>query len=214
MDRQDRNWETLKRRYLRDVRRALSAVKGACVQAVLGDVSAHLDQRLAESACLPASPLRESSCLRRCRTTKLAEATGDDFDKMTRAIAALGNVAAQEAVDVLIAIGDKPKRGNRPRWMAVRALGRIADRRAVPLLIGLLDHCNTDTRLYARIALCEITGVYFGDSREKWSTWARQQGIELRPSDGDRDIRETGLAVEGGQDVNNVTIVVRTAGGG
>ena len=57
-------------------------------------------------------------------------------------------------------------------WMAVRALGRIADRRAVPLLISLLDHYNTDSRLYARVALCEITGVYFGDSRQRWSAWA------------------------------------------
>ena len=48
MDGQDRNWENLKRRYLRDVRRALSAVKGARVRAVLDDISGHLDQRLAE----------------------------------------------------------------------------------------------------------------------------------------------------------------------
>ncbi|MBN2127965.1 MAG: carboxypeptidase regulatory-like domain-containing protein [Sedimentisphaerales bacterium] len=116
----------------------------------------------------------------------MTEAAGDDFDKMTRAIAALGNVAAKEAVDVLMRIGDKPKRGNRPRWMAVRALGRIADHQAVPLLINLLDHYNTDTRLYVRVALCEIAGVYFGDSREKWSAWAKQQGIKLRPPRPDR----------------------------
>lgn len=48
MDRHDRNWESLKRRYLRDARRALSTVKGARVGAVLDDVRAHLDQRLAE----------------------------------------------------------------------------------------------------------------------------------------------------------------------
>lgn len=51
----------------------------------------------------------------------MADAAGDDFEKMTRAIAALGNVAAKEALGVLMNIAQKPKRGNRPRWMAVRA---------------------------------------------------------------------------------------------
>ena len=113
----------------------------------------------------------------------IADATSDDFDKMTRAIAALGNVAAKEAIDVLINIGQKPKRGNRPRWMAVRALGRIGDTKAVPLLINLLDHYNSDTCLYANVALAEITGVYFGDSKEKWTNWARQQCIEVQQMD-------------------------------
>lgn len=113
----------------------------------------------------------------------IADATGDDFEKMTRAIAALGNVAAHEALDLLMNIAQKPKRGNRPRWMAVRALGRIGDTKAVPLLINLLDHYNSDTRLYAKVALCEITGVYFGDSKQKWSDWAQTQGIEVKQMD-------------------------------
>jgi hypothetical protein len=113
----------------------------------------------------------------------ITDATGDDFDKMTRAIAALGNVPAQEALDVLMNIAQKPKGGNRPRWMAVRALGRIGDMAAVPLLINLLDHYNSDTRLYAKVALAEITGIYFGDSKEKWSNWARQQGVEVKQMD-------------------------------
>lgn len=113
----------------------------------------------------------------------MADALSDDFDKVTRAIAALGNVAAEEAIDVLMSIGEKPKQGNRPRWMAVRALGRIGDKKAVPLLINLLDHYNSDTRLYAKVALCEITGVFFGDSKQKWTEWADSQRIEVKQMD-------------------------------
>jgi len=113
----------------------------------------------------------------------IADANSDDFDEMTRAIAALGNVGVGEALDVLMSIGRKPKMGNRSRWMAIRALGRIGDRKAVPLLINLLDHHNTDTRLYAKVALCEITGVFFGDSIQKWTEWAQANGIEVSPMD-------------------------------
>jgi hypothetical protein len=113
----------------------------------------------------------------------IADAASGDFDKATRAIAALGNVAARGALDVLISIGQKPKNGNRPRWMAARALGRIGDVKAVPLLINLLDHYNRDTRLYAKVALCEITGVYFRDSIQEWTRWAQAKGIEVKPMD-------------------------------
>ncbi len=113
----------------------------------------------------------------------MADATSDDSSKVQRAIGALGNVAAEKAIDVLVSIGQKPKRGNRPRWMAVRALGRIGDKKAVPLLVNLLDHYNTDTRLYAKVALCEITGVFFGDSKQRWTEWANSQGIEVKQMD-------------------------------
>ena len=113
----------------------------------------------------------------------IADANSNDFDKITRSIAALGNVAAGEALDVLLGMGQKPKQGNRPRWMAVRALGRIGDKKAVPLLINLLDHYNNDTRLYSKVALCEITGVYFGESKQQWTEWANSQGIEVKQMD-------------------------------
>ena len=113
----------------------------------------------------------------------IADAVSGDFDKATRAIAALGNVAARGALDVLISIGQKPKNGNRPRWMAARALGRIGDVKAAPLLINILDHYNMDTRLYAKVALCEITGVYFRDSIQEWTMWAQANGIEVKPMD-------------------------------
>ncbi len=113
----------------------------------------------------------------------IADANSNNFEKMTRAIAALGNVASGEALDVLLSIGQKPKMGNRPRWMAVRALGRIGDKKAVPLLINLLDHYNNDTRLCSKVALCEITGVYFGDSKQKWTGWAQSNGIKVSPMD-------------------------------
>ncbi|MHC4353278.1 MAG: carboxypeptidase regulatory-like domain-containing protein [Planctomycetota bacterium] len=132
-----------------------------------------------EEAYAAASDNEKSRMVRQWMT----DATSDDFETMTRAIAALGNVAAKQALDVLMTIGQKPKKGNRPRWMAVRALGRIGDKKAVPLLINLLDHYNTDTRLYAKVALCEITGVFFGDSKQKWTEWANSQGIEVEQMD-------------------------------
>lgn len=103
----------------------------------------------------------------------MIEAKSNNFDKKTRAIAALGNVAAKEAVEILIEIAKEPKpvQGNRSKWMAVRALGKIGDAAAVPVLIDLLDHYNKDTRLYARVGLCEIAGVYFGDDKQHWRTW-------------------------------------------
>ncbi len=103
----------------------------------------------------------------------MIEAKSNNFDKKTRAIAALGNVAAKEAVEILIEIAKEPKpvQGNRSKWMAVRALGKIGDAAAVPVLIDLLDHYNKDTRLYARVGLCEIAGVYFGDDKQQWRTW-------------------------------------------
>lgn len=113
----------------------------------------------------------------------MADATSNNPEKAIIATAALGNVAARESVDLLISTGQRPKWGNRQRWMAVRALGRIGDMAAVPLLINLLDHYNSDTRLYAKVALAEITGIYFGDSKEKWSDWARKQGIEVKQID-------------------------------
>jgi HEAT repeat protein len=102
----------------------------------------------------------------------MMDAECNNYESKTRAIAALGNVKAQEALDVLIEIAAAAeKRDNRPRWWAVRALGRIANPAAIPTLIGLLDHYNHDTALYARVALAEITGVYFGENKSEWQQW-------------------------------------------
>jgi hypothetical protein len=108
----------------------------------------------------------------------IMDAQCGNFESKTRAIAALGNVRAQEALDVLIEIAAANMEcmncDNRHRWMAVRALGRIADPVAIPTLIDLLDHYNRDTARYARVALAEIAGVYFGKNKTKWGQWWEQ----------------------------------------
>ena len=108
-----------------------------------------------------------------------------NLDISCRAIAALGNVADRRAVQTLLTIVQHPPEsaGNRPRWLAVRALGRIGDMAAVPVLIDVLNHTNKDTRLYARIALCEITGVYLGASEEDWRRWWNEHGRSLSELD-------------------------------
>ncbi|MHC4659636.1 MAG: hypothetical protein ACYS83_10760 [Planctomycetota bacterium] len=53
-------------------------------------------------------------------------------------------------------------------------MGRIADPVAIPTLIDLLDHYNRDTARYARVALAEITGVYFGKNKTEWQQWWAQ----------------------------------------
>lgn len=109
----------------------------------------------------------------------MADAQKPDVTIRSGAIASLGNIACKQAADVLMKIAKEPmefSRSNRPRWIAVRSLGRLGDMRAVPVLIDLLDHYNKDTQLYARVALCEITGVYFGSDKTKWRKWWEQKG--------------------------------------
>jgi hypothetical protein len=110
----------------------------------------------------------------------IVDAQSSDLKKRTRAIAALGNVAAKDAVEVLISITKEPMSNNLPKWMAVRALGRIGDKAAVPALIELVDHDDWNTRVYAKVSLAEITGVYFGDNKEKWRK-AMQLSLERPP---------------------------------
>ncbi|MDH4240442.1 MAG: HEAT repeat domain-containing protein [Phycisphaerae bacterium] len=109
----------------------------------------------------------------------MADAQKPDVTIRSSAIASLGNICCKQAADILIKIAKEPmefSRSNRPRWIAVRSLGRVGDMRAVPVLIDLLDHYNKDTQLYARVALCEITGVYFGSDKTKWQDWWKQKG--------------------------------------
>lgn len=104
----------------------------------------------------------------------IQQAQGNNFKRRVRAIAALGNVRAKQAVDVLMEIAEEPMRNNRPRWMAVRALGEIGDKKAIPVLIELVDHGNWNTRVYAKSALAQITGVYFGTDKAKWHQWWKE----------------------------------------
>ena len=119
----------------------------------------------------------------------MLDAASDNFKKRTRAIGAMGNVAAPQAVDVLLQIVEEPMSNNRPKWMAVRALGEIGDPAAVPALIERVDHGNHNTRVYARASLAQITGVYFGADKAKWRDWLAQQGKQA--SDSDKKFAET-----------------------
>jgi len=46
----------------------------------------------------------------------------------------------------------------------------------VPDLIHLIYHYNANTRFWAQISLCRITGVNFGDDWQKWGEWWKGQG--------------------------------------
>ncbi|MCC6698772.1 MAG: M48 family metalloprotease, partial [Candidatus Hydrogenedentes bacterium] len=59
----------------------------------------------------------------------------------------------------------------RPKWMAVSALGRQDDISAVPTLIPLVDHGNTNTRMWARASLVRLTGQNLKDDKQAWGTW-------------------------------------------
>ena len=63
------------------------------------------------------------------------------------------------------------KRGGRFRWVCTRSLGQIRQKSSIPVMISLLENENKNTRIYARAGLAEITGVYFGEDKEKWSAW-------------------------------------------
>jgi hypothetical protein len=100
----------------------------------------------------------------------IKELRGSNNEKATKAAAYLGIVKAKKAVKPLedvIAAG----RGGRIRWVCTRSLGQIGDKSSIPVLIGLLDNINKDTRIYAKVSLAEITGVYLGDDKEKWKNW-------------------------------------------
>ncbi|MBA7603106.1 hypothetical protein ES703_10210 [subsurface metagenome] len=116
----------------------------------------------------------------------MADAQKPDVKIRSSAIASLGNIACKQATNLMMKIAQEPlefSRSNRPRWIAVRGLGRIGDKRAVPVLIDLLDHYNENTQLYARVALCEITGAYFGADKAKWRKWWQQKGKKLAELD-------------------------------
>jgi len=113
--------------------------------------------------------------------------------RQRKAVASLGNVGAKQAVDVLIKLiePEKPKdpleipsamnasHSTLPwaRRLAIRALGRIGDIKAVPSVIRYLG--PEEEKMFkdlARVALAEITGVYFGDDKAKWQKWWDETG--------------------------------------
>jgi hypothetical protein len=92
-------------------------------------------------------------------------------DQIAPAAAYLGMVKAAQAARPLEQLIASGKGGGRSRWIATRSLGQIGDKGSIPVLINLLDNQNQNTRVYARVSLAEITGVYFGEDKEKWKDW-------------------------------------------
>lgn len=97
------------------------------------------------------------------------ELNDSDQQKAASAAANLGMVKSKPAARFIEkAVVEK---GGRFRWVCTRSLGQIGSKSSIPVLIDLLDNRQKDSQLYARVALCEITGVYFGDDKEKWTAW-------------------------------------------
>jgi peroxiredoxin len=101
----------------------------------------------------------------------LKELQGNNYEKITESAAYLGIVKAKEAAEPLEKLLAAGRGGGRLRWVCTRSLGQTGENSSIPLLINLLDNQNKETRVYARVALAEITGVYFGDDKEKWKNW-------------------------------------------
>ncbi len=101
----------------------------------------------------------------------IQDVQGLDYEKAIRAVTALGDVKANNAVAVLTEAATAKGGDNRIKWLAVRGLAKIADRETVPVLITLIDHHNKNVRIYAKVALAEISGQFFGDSKEQWQKW-------------------------------------------
>lgn len=96
---------------------------------------------------------------------------GQDRNTATAAAAYLGMVKSQSGTLSLEKILSTPPKNGRLKWTCTRSLGQIRQESSIPILIDLLDDTNANTRVYARVSLAEITGVYLGDDKEKWTTW-------------------------------------------
>ena len=101
--------------------------------------------------------------------TWVKQLNGRDSDSANAAAAYLGMVRSKPAARFL----QKAvfKKGGRFRWVCTRSLGQIRQKSSIPTLIELLDNQNTNTQVYARVSLAEITGVYFEKDKEKWTAW-------------------------------------------
>ena len=106
-----------------------------------------------------------------------------NYDEAVRAAAALNYVKAPEVTAVMAKVATSEQGSNRVKWVAVRGLAKMAQQETVPALITLIDHHNKNVRTYAKVALAEISGQFFGDSKEDWCNWARKQGIDVSQVD-------------------------------
>lgn len=101
----------------------------------------------------------------------IRELNGNNQDIMAAAATYLGMIQSESAVEPLEKILANPPRNGRLKWTCTRSLGQIKQKSSIPILIGLLDDINANTRVYARVSLAEITGVYFEKDKEKWTAW-------------------------------------------
>jgi peroxiredoxin len=92
-------------------------------------------------------------------------------DTATAAAAHLGMVRCQSAAKPIEKAMGNSRRGGRFRWVCTRSLGEIGSKSSIPVLISLVDNQNSNTRVYARVSLWKMTGIYFGDDKEKWQAW-------------------------------------------
>ena len=106
---------------------------------------------------------------------------GNNSEKENQAAAYLGIAGAKVAARPLEkAVGSASGNG-RLRWICTRSLGQIADQGSISVLIDLLDNTNGNTRVYAKVSLAEITGVFLGDDKEKWKNWQKSKGSQSQP---------------------------------
>jgi hypothetical protein len=129
-----------------------------------------------------------------------------DFSKVTQAAAWLGMAKAKQAVRFLEKTAEETKNG-RLRWVATRSLGQIDVKTSVPVLINLLEASNKDTRVYARVSLAEITGVYLGEDNEKWRTWQAGKTLQYSKTEENPKIDSNSIsAPRNGSNTNNPNI--------
>lgn len=89
----------------------------------------------------------------------------NDRDKAVEAAAYLGIVKAKNAVKPLHE-AIKTRNSNRVRWVCIRSLGQIGNQSSIPVLTSYLNSSNSNTRIYSKVGLAEITGMSSDDDKK------------------------------------------------
>jgi len=160
------------------IARALVAFRGRAVPYVASLVSAG-DPEVRFYAVLVSSELVD----RRLLPSLVPRAFDDDEGVRALALRVLGLYrrypeALREALHPIRAEARHPRRDGRDRRLAaVDALGALRDRAALEPLIGVLESAgdDDDLRAAARRALVLLTRQDFGDSPQRWLSWAEKQ---------------------------------------
>jgi hypothetical protein len=111
----------------------------------------------------------------------IKDLNANDSEKKNQAAAYLGIAGAKSAARPLEKAVTSASGNGRLRWICTRSLGQIADAGSIPVLINLLDNTNSNTRVYAKVSLTEITGVFLSDDKEKWKNWQKSKGSQSQP---------------------------------